>query len=321
MTSDETPCVLETTLPVVEAARHVAIVPEAVERVAERLAAAPFRRPQWRVEPHFWDETERTAQYVLVLDTLNFSFWGEPRWRVPWNGQMLDGYRALAAALTRAVRSGRPILDAGYLAEISAEELGSVLAGEGVVPLLAERAAALREAGRVLCDRYSGSFVRFVAEAGGSAVRLALKLASELTSFRDVSRWRGREVRFLKRAQLLAADLAGAYDYRGAGDLRHLERLTAFADYKVPQVLRGLGVLAYSAELAARVDALVELAAGSEEEIEIRAGTIWAVERLRQALARRGLAVRAYELDWHLWSLGQEQPPAQPYHRTRTIYY
>jgi hypothetical protein len=313
--------VLATTWPVVEQARSVRIVPEAVERLAERLAAAPVERPSWRVLPHWWDESDLTAQYVFVLDTLNFSFWGEPKWRVEYRGRWYDGYWALAAALRRAIEDAHGILNAEGMVNVGPSDLAWIFAGEGELPLLAARATALQEAGWWLLRHWEGSFANAVRAAGGSAVALVERLAGELSSYRDVVRWRGREVRFLKRAQLLVADLFGAYEGRGLGAFSDLEQLTAFADYKVPQVLRELGVLEYGPELAAAIAAGQELWYGSDWEVEIRATTVWAVERLRQALAARGVALRAFELDWYLWSAAQGMRFQHPYHRTRSIFY
>jgi hypothetical protein len=31
--------------------------------------------------------------------------------------------------------------------------------------------------------------------------------------------------------------------------------------------------------------------------------------------------VPVYEIDWRLWTLGQEQPLELPYHRTRSVFY
>jgi hypothetical protein len=313
--------VLESTRPVVEAARFVRIEPAAVETLAERLAAGPFQRPAWRVAPHWWDDTERTAQYVIVLDALNFCFWGEPKWRVEYRGRGYDGYWALAACLRRAIEAGTPLLDAGFLAQIDEARTAELLHGEGQLALLAERAASLRQLGRLLVERYGGQAVELVAAAGRSAVVLARRVAAELPSFDDVPTYDGRAVRFYKRAQILCSDLYGAYEGRGPGAFPDLDQLTAFADYKLPQILRELGVLVYDAGLAARVDNLIELTAGSPEEVEIRAATIWGVERLRQALLERGLGIRAFEIDWYLWELAQRTPFQHPYHRTRTVFY
>jgi hypothetical protein len=74
--------------------------------------------------------------------------------------------------------------------------------------------------------------------------------------------------------------------------------------------------------LAERIARRELLLAGSDEEIEIRAATIWGVELLRRALAARGRDVTASEIDWLLWQAGQQLPAGtEPYHRTLTIFY
>ena len=80
-------------------------------------------------------------------------------------------------------------------------------------------------------------------------------------------------------------------------------------------MLRAAGAFEYSPSLAATVDARVELAPGCEEEVEIRACTVVAVDRLAALLG-----VDAARVDSMLWWRGQGLP-AQPYHRVRTIWY
>lgn len=313
--------VLESARRVVEAARSVRLEVGAVEGLATRLAERPLEPPIWRQPPHWWDDGPATAQYVFILDALNFCFWGEPKWRVEYRGQTLDGYWALAASLRQAVEAGAELLEASALARTDEQDILDWLDGQGELPLLAVRAANLRQLGQVLLDRYAGQAANLVRLADGSAVALARRVVEELPSFDDVAVYDGAPVRFYKRAQILCSDLAGAYDGRGLGAFVDLERLTAFADYKLPQVLRELGVLVYQPDLAGRVDGLVELAPGSPEEVEIRAATVVAVEALRQALLARGVRLPAYALDWYLWELGQQGGWRHPYHRTRTVFY
>lgn len=95
-----------------------------------------------------------------------------------------------------------------------------------------------------------------------------------------------------------------------------------FADYRVPQILRHMGVMVYSAELSRKVDALEEIPFGSAEEIEIRAATIVAVERLQQCLQDQGRTLLVLEVDWLLWQWGEAiKDTIKPHHRTLTIYY
>ena len=101
-----------------------------------------------------------------------------------------------------------------------------------------------------------------------------------------------------------------------------MDKLTSFADYKLPQVLRHLGVLHYAPALARRVDQKELIDPGSPEEVEIRASTIWAVELIRQELAHSGKILKAFEIDWILWHMGQDlEFRVKPYHRTVTVFY
>jgi hypothetical protein len=199
--------------------------------------------------------------------------------------------------------------------------LGQVLGGTPTIPLLEERAANLRELGHWIVDRFGAKFAPVLQEENWDAIELVRLVVEGLPSYRDEATFHGRRVRFYKRAQILAADLHGAGAGQGWGGLARLHELTAFADYKLPQILRHRGILRYAPDLAEKVDSQVPLPAGSAEEVEIRAATIHAVELLRQELAGRGQDLPAYRVDWLLWSASQDSGRMRPYHRTRTIYY
>ncbi len=318
--------VLDSTRRVVERAVPVSIDQDAVDALATRLAGRGVEAPEWRVWPHWWpvngEEAGKAADYVLVLDALNFCFWGEPRWKVEYEGQVLDGYWALAASLRRALESGTPLLDPAYLASIDEVAVRRIFAGEAEIPLLAERVANLREVG-VGLQAAGGSFAEIVRSAGGNGEALVSEVVRRFPSFDDVASYDGEPVLFHKRAQILVSDLHGIYEGQGLGAFSDLDRLTAFADYKIPQVLREAGILVYSPALAETVDAQQLIPPGDPREVEIRAATIWGCELLRQALAqvRLGPPLRAFEVDWLLWSDAQGRTISRPYHRTRTIYY
>ena len=81
-------------------------------------------------------------------------------------------------------------------------------------------------------------------------------------------------------------------------------------------------MLIYAPALAEQVDSYTPIQHDSEEELEIRAATVWAVELLRRALARRGIERPASAIDYRLWEASQAaDPQMRPYHRTSTIYY
>lgn len=335
--------VLSSTREVVLHARAVQIELQQIRQLARLLVTArqknapgpspasvyTFVEPAWPAHYHFFDGTERTVNWMLLLDALNFCFWGEkdqPRWQIVYRGEILNGYWAEAAALRRAVEEKRPVWEAGYLSNIDQAELAEIFRGPSAdapgIPLFAERLRAAREVGQVLLARFDGQFSRLIEQARQSGVQLAVLLAEHFSSFRDVATYNQQEVRFFKRAQICVADLHSAFNGESWGTFSDLNALTIFADYKLPQVLRHCGALVYTAELAGRVDNQEELAAGSTEEIEIRAATIWACELVRREIVRLvEQPITAAQIDQLLWHLGQDATAMQPYHRVRTIYY
>jgi hypothetical protein len=212
-------------------------------------------------------------------------------------------------------------LDPHRLAELEAAALGAVLKGSPTIPLLEARAANLRELGSWVVARFGGSFSNILPAVAMDAIELVRLLARELVSFRDEALYKGRMVPFHKRAQILASDLHGASGKGSWGPLSRMRELTAFADYKLPQILRHRGVLRYADPLAWQVDSELPLQAGSNEEVEVRANTVWAVELMVRELQNLGRDVPSYQLDWMLWHASQDSAGMAPYHRTRTVYY
>jgi Potential Queuosine, Q, salvage protein family len=327
--------VLSSTRNVVQQGEHVWINPEQIDRLSRQWIEAMQVGTQdatpptalWDTRYHFNDGTERTVNWVLVLDALNFCFWAEkdqPRWSIDYKGEILNGYWAEAAALKRAVEEGIPLWDAEYLSTISRETVANIFRGAPtapIIPLFEQRVHNLHETGRVLLEHFRGQFVTAVEQAGGSAVQLALLLAQFFPSFHDVAVYRNQQVRFFKRAQICVADLHGTFCGQHWGTFTDIDQLTVFADYKLPQVLRHYSIVEYDSSLAAKVDNQELLKPRSEEEIEIRAATIWACELLRRSLLQQGYSMSATEIDQRLWLLGQQLTAVRPYHRTRTIYY
>ncbi len=319
--------VLSSTRAAVEQGEAAWINLEQVERLSDRWAqeaALQNSLPTWDTRYHFYDGTERTVNWLLLLDALNFCFWaekGQPRWTVEYQGETLNGYWAEAAALKRAVEEGLPLWDAEYLSTISADTLTHIFRGSGTIPLFEQRVTNAREVGRVLLARYQGQFVHAIEEAEYSAVKLALLLVRDFPSFNDVASYHAREIKFYKRAQILVADIHSAFTGQKWGAFADLNALTIFADYKLPQVLRHYNVISYYTTLAQRIDNQELLPAGCTEEVEIRAVTIWACELLRRAMQRRGHPLHTAEIDQKLWLAGQQSSEMRPYHRTRTIFY
>ncbi len=321
MTNAPLPDILTSVQPVIEAARHVSIDQSALDRLADRLAVEEWGRVRADECLAFTGSREDCANFTLLYDALNFCFWSDQPWEVEYRGETWMRTDAMQAGLLRAIGE-----DAGWLqpqrwAQVEDGDLAHVFRGKGTMPLLDRRREVLRETGAIVCDRFGASFANAVQQAGSDARSLAYLLTEVFPSFRDVARYAGKPVAFLKRAQICAADLHRIWLANGFDGLTGLERLTVFADYRLPQLLRHEGVAVPAPKLARRIDSLTPIPAGSEEEVELRAATIWVGELLCEALARRGQAVHAWRLDYELWRRARNPAIAVPHHRTITHFY
>lgn len=306
---------------VTHAARWVSIDDNAIESWAARFDAGRLGPPEAGPLDDVTGSPADIAQLALLIDSLNFCFWSPRPIVTTWRGRRVERYLAFAALMAKAVRCDRRWLDAAFWAEVDAPALQRLTADAGELLMLDERAAVLRETGRVLRERFGGSFANLAQAAGRHAWRLVLMLAEAFPSFHDVGEYGGRRVWLLKRAQICAMDLSTAWVQRGWPGLSGLDELTAFADYRIPQILRHLGILRVTPELAERVEARRELSPGSAEEIELRAATIDAVDRMRQALATHGKSVPTWRIDVALWEDSHAADVSVEHHRVRTIYY
>ena len=279
----------------------------------------------WEHPCHFFDGTAESVRWIFALDVLNHCFWpdqGEPVWTVLYGGGLYSGYWGLAASLKRAQENGVPVTDPHFLSGISAEDLSRIFSGQGRIPMFEERLQNLREAGSVILSELGGDVVSLCKGASGSAVRLVKDTVSCFPSFRDEADYGAEKVYFWKRAQIFASDLFTAFGGKKWGEFEDIKRLTAFADYKLPQVLRELGIISYAPDLATRVDEMEYLDKGSKEEVEIRAMTVWAVEKIRKGFEARAHRLTSAQVDNWLWQLGQADSfRKRPYHRCRTIFY
>jgi hypothetical protein len=201
-----------------------------LESAVAMVREAPV--PPWDSSRHY--SGDHLTEYILVLDTLNFSFWGSGR-----------GYWQLAESLRDAFNSGDPLWDGERLQALDENGLTRLI---GEFPMAGLRLQALHELAALAQREAGGSIAGLVPP---SAPELAGYLSTNLSSFRDVSTYGDLQVPLLKRAQIAAADLWGS----GAVAFTDVDELTCFADYKLPQVLRHLGVLEYSEHLGKRVDA------------------------------------------------------------------
>lgn len=306
---------------VAEQATHIQIDVDRIPAYAAALPISETTRPAHDPVCHYLDHGEDTAAFFLTLDAINFGSGYFPHLR-KHSGR--SGYFTVAGCLTTHFRENGPF-SARDLIRLTAADCTRIFAQDPgnapIAELMRLFARALNELGTYLLTNFGGSFIGLIAAADASAEGL-LQLLAQMPCFNDVAHWGEVEVPFFKRAQLTAADLALAFHGQGPGRFEDLDHLTIFADNLVPHVLRVDNILRYPPELCSRIESGDLIAAGSREEIEIRACALHAVELIKAALNESGQPINAMALDFLLWNRGQ-QPTYKsiPRHRTRTCFY
>lgn len=274
-------------------------------------------------------DPDRLTDFVLLVNSLNFAFTEFAtgvKFEASRAGRSWSDSEGMVACLLDALDAGTPVLSGDWMAGVSVGDLDRLFAGTIRMPMLAERAEILNAIGGVLGDRYEGRWSRWLRScapamyAGGDG--LLERLPEEFPRFRDVSVHAGREVRFYKLAQLALWQLHTSHQAFGDFALADLSDMTAFADYIVPVALRLMRVLEYTDELERRIGDGDEIPRDSDEEIEIRAHTLYATALLAEAVNRRRPADARLvipQVDYRLWKT--YHATFWPHHRTRTIMY
>jgi hypothetical protein len=302
-------------------ARHVRLVEEHIAPYAASLAAEGLPELVYDAEHHAEGSAANVAAFQLVLDTINFGSGYFPHLR---KRPGMSGYYTVSSSLKVRWEQTGPFTGS-ELRLLRTADCAAIFGQEGNLgpaqELMALFAQALNDLGEWLGRRFDDDPLGPIAEANCSAARLA-ELVAEMPFYRDVARYHGMSVPIYKRAQILSTDLAIAFNGTGPGEFHDLDRLTIFADNLVPHVLRVDRVLKYDRDLLARIERGELISAGSEEEVELRAVTIHAVERLVEDLNTSGVPTTARHLDYVLWNRGAgEVYKALPRHRTRTVFY
>lgn len=260
---------------------------------------------------------EEKCRFLLFCEVLNFSYWGKPKWKIEYNGEWYSGYYALFYSLIKVLKSGINIFNTDFINDLTLEEFDKLLNGTTSVPMLKERFEVLKATAKEI--EKLGSVYNLFLKAK-SDIELLEIIVDNFIALRDISIYKGKEVYLFKRATLLVEDLF--LNIKEIKDnIKNIDNLNGCADYKVPQVLRQIGILEYDDELSKIVDNELELAHDTDMEIEIRANMIYAVDLIHNSV-KNNKSLNSVDIDNQLWLLSKAKDwKSKPYHLTRTIYY
>jgi len=288
------------------------------------------------IHPQSADESG--LDWVLFADTLNFSFWQPendstvPQYLVTYKDETYTGYLAMCAAINRTLDSGIDLTSPAFYRGIEASELNKYLMGDNEVPipLVEERVRCLREVGHKMMQRFGGHCSNLLQECNNSAVKLLELVLEHFECFRDSAVFRDTQVAIHKRAQIFVADVWCLFEGTGNASFTDIDKLTMFADYRVPQSLQHYRIFLYDEQLMSilRDDKLLEN--GHPYEVEIRGCSIQAVEllthKIKTILRTKGsdATCNSILVDQYLWGYRRKNAEDMknfPYHKVRSIYY
>lgn len=302
----------------------VSINSMAIDVFTESLLSTKLNTSELSIFEKKWSLSQ-IFKLTLIFNAMNFCYWakhGEPKWTIHINGENLDGSIALVKLIEKSVTDNPRFLDWEYLPTLSIDRFRKMFEGSNImIPLIQERHANLVSLALDIRSKYGGSSDNLLIESSYCAAKM-LKRLSSMKCFEDKSVFDGETVYFWKRAQLqvkMFNDIRKRFGYK---PMRNLQILTAFADYKVPQLLRHLGILHYSKKLSEMVDNYALIPKDSGLENEIRIASIVAVEKISSVANSKGIKILPSQVDSILWNRSaSNRDSMKPYHRTYTTAY
>lgn len=281
-----------------------------------------FYIPDWSEEVFYNKDFENTINFIFLINTINFSYWNDKdkaKWFYIFNGTKYTGSFALFACLKDSIEKGYNFLNPKFLKNLKEIDLKNTLEKFEQIPMFNERLDILKDIGKVLVDNNIKSFFDIFKSCNYSSSNLINKIVNLFPSFDDSFYYQNYKFNFFKRVQLIPAMIYGKFqDEKLFNDI---DNLTVFADYRVPQTIRKLGLVEYSDKLSQEIEFKCFLDIGSTEELEIRLSTIQICNQIKKIINQRTY-INSLHIDYYLWKKGKEiSKPDYDFHRTRTIFY
>ena len=250
---------------------------------------------------------------MLVYEAIDFSFWGNPKWTIDIPTGKEDGSIALLYVILKYVREKNTT----DFSNITKDEFREILKGNVEIPLFEERYHIIRDVSKIVNENMNGNFYEFIK---GITIDMELFniIIKYFPNFKDERKYREKTIYFYKLAQLLTSDILHIRELKENIKVDY-SHLVGCSDYKIPQVMRGLGILEYSDKLSNIIDNKKEIEVNSEYEIEIRANMLVAIDLIKKKLENK---VCAIDINDYIWSQGRNKNiELKLYHLTRNTNY
>lgn len=256
---------------------------------------------------------ETIINFLLIYESIDFSFWGSPKWSIETTSGKLDGSIALLYALLNYVKKEKTT----DFSNISTEKFSNILKGTPEIPLLEKRFKIIKEVSTIVNKKMQGNFYQYIKHITSDKELFEI-IINSFPNFKDERTYNNKTIYFYKLAQLLTSDILHIREEKEQIKVDYTH-LVGCADYKIPQVLRGLGILNYNDELLKIVDNQIEIPVNSVYEVEIRANMITVIDMINKKLDYK--YSRMDINDYLFMQKKNKNLTLKPYHLTRNTNY
>ncbi len=221
---------------------------------------------------------DKIINFMLIFESIDYCFWGQPKWTI----ETIDGKKSGSDALLYALLSHVKKVDKIDFSNISFEEFSDILKGNVDIPFLKERYETVVSICNVVNKKMNGNFYNYI-EKINEDTELFDIIINNFSEFCDVREYDNKKIYFYKLAQLLTSDILHIKELINGTKVDY-SHLVGCADYKIPQTLRALGIVEFNSELSKIVDNKQLIDENSMYEVEIRANMIAVISYINSKL-------------------------------------
>lgn len=262
-------------------------------------------------------DTDDLINLLLIYDSINVSFWGDPKWTITSENNSLDGSVALFHLVFKLFEKKESKTVFEYLNNMTLEEFKLFLKGNIDIPLVEERYNNIKEITNTVIQKMDGNFYNKIKNINND-IELFNFIITSFNSFADERTYEGKTIYFYKRAQLLTSDILHVLEEKESIKVNYTN-LLGCADYKIPQVLNSLDILIYDEELSRILENRIEIKENLVYEVEIRSATIVVIDYIYNKINK---VIPRIDINDFIWLKSQDKAKINKfYHLTRTTSY
>ena len=221
---------------------------------------------------------DKIINFMLIFESIDYCFWGQPKWTI----ETIEGKKSGSDALLYALLNHVKKVDKIDFANISFEEFSDILKGNVDILFLKERYETVVSIWNVVNKKMNGNFYNYI-EKINEDTELFDIIINNFSEFCDVREYDNKKIYFYKLAQLLTSDILHIKELINGTKVDY-SHLVGCADYKIPQTLRTLGIVEFNSELSKIVDNKQLIDENSMYEVEIIANIIAVISYINSKL-------------------------------------